>query len=272
LDTWTQNAFRYVVAFVIWTPYLAVRIRRGQVERGIWIKALVPTVLNLSQQILYTTSFYYVEPAFMSLLVKTSLIWIIVFALMIFPDERGLLRNKFFWTGLPLCIAGVIGVLVFKEGFKLEGSTVGIALTLSCALSWGAYTVSVRHFFRRIDSRNGFAVIAVYTTIGLLLLALAFGDPLQGFRMPLGGWFAVVGSGILGIALGQVFYFVAIKRIGATISALFMLITPLGVYALSSQLFGESLGVRQWISGSVLLSGAALVLWSQRSLARTHSQ
>jgi drug/metabolite transporter (DMT)-like permease len=268
LDTWTQNAFRYLVAFVIWTPFLLFRIRRGRVENSVWKKALIPTVLNILQQILYTTAFYYIEPALMSLLVKTSLIWIMVFALLLFPDERCLLRSRLFWAGLPLCVAGVIGVMVFKEGFAVKGTVVGILLTLACGLSWGAYTVSVRHFFRDVESRTGFAVIAVYTTVGLLVLALIFGEPLQGLHIPPGAWAAVVGSGLLGIAFGHVFYYVAIKRIGATISALFMLITPLGVYAVTSHLFGETLGVKQWIAGLVLLLGAALVLWSQRSLGR----
>ncbi len=268
LDTWSQNAYRYLVAFVIWTPFLLLRVRQGRVENSVWEKALIPTVLNILQQILYTTAFYYIEPALMSLLVKTSLIWIIVFALLLFPDERSLLRSRLFWVGLPLCVIGVIGVMVFKEGFTVKGTAVGILLTLACGLSWGAYTVSVRYFFREVDSRTGFAVIAVYTTVGLLVLALIFGRPQQGLHMPLRAWTAVVGSGLLGIAIGHVFYYVAIKRVGATISALFMLITPLGVYAVTSYLFGEILGVKQWIAGAVLLSGAALVLWSQRSLGR----
>ncbi len=268
LDTWTQNAYRYLVAFVIWTPFLLLRVCRGRVESSVWKKALIPAVLNILQQILYTTAFYYIEPAFMSLLVKTSLIWIMVFALLLFPDERGLLRSRLFWAGLPLCVVGVIGVMVFKGGFTVEGTVVGILLALACGLSWGAYTVAVRYFFRNVDSRTGFAVIAVYTTVGLLILALVFGEPQQGLRMPPGAWTAVIGSGLLGIAFGHVFYYVAIKRVGATITALFMLITPLGVYAVTSYLFGETLGVKQWIAGLVLLSGAALVLWSQRSLRR----
>ncbi len=268
LDTWTQNAFRYLTAFVIWTPFLIIRMRQGRVDVGIWRKALVPTLLNVIQQILYTTSFYYIEPAFMSLLVKTSLIWIMVFALLIFPDERRLLRSWSFWSGLPLCVIGVIGVMIFKEGFTLKGTVVGILLTLASGFSWGVYTVSVRYFFKDVDSRTGFAVIAVYTTVALVLLALIFGNPLQGLNMPPGAWTGVIASGLLGIAFGHVLYFVAIGRIGATISALFLLVTPLGVYAVTHYLFGEVLGVKQWIAGLVLLSGAALVLWSQKSMRR----
>jgi drug/metabolite transporter (DMT)-like permease len=266
LDTWTQNAFRYLTAFVIWTPFLVFRMRQGRVNMGVWRKALVPTLLNVVQQIFFTTAFYYIEPAFMTLLVKTALIWIIVFAFLLFPDERRLLRSKIFWSGLPLCIIGVIGVMVFKEGFTLKGTVVGILLTLACGFSWGVYTVSVRYFFRDIDSRTGFAVIAVYTTVALVVLALIFGNPLEGLSMPPEAWAAVIASGLLGIAFGHVLYFVAIRRIGATISALFLLVTPLGVYAVTSFLFGEILGLKQWVFGVVLLSGAALVLWSQKIL------
>ena len=266
LDTWTQNALRYLLACFVWTPYLIVQIRQDGVPRDLWKKALIPATLNVIQQILYTTSFYYIEPAFMSLLVKTSLLWIMIFALLLFPDERGLLRSPFFWAGFPLCITGVVGVLVLREGFTVQATTIGVVLTLACALSWGAYTVSVRYFLADVGTRTGFAVIAVYTTVELVVLAALFGDPMQSLRMPLRGWLVVAGSSILGIALGHVLYYVAIRKMGATITALFLLVTPLGVYAVSSQMFGESLELRQWIFGLVLLTGAALVLWSQRSL------
>jgi drug/metabolite transporter (DMT)-like permease len=139
-------------------------------------------------------------------------------------------------------------------------------LTLACALSWGAYTVSARYFLRNLDSKTAFAVVAVYTTAALVVLALLLGDPMQAARMPAQGWTGVIVTGFLGIAVGHVLYFVAIKRIGATISALFMLVTPLGVYAVSSVTLGETMSLGQWLFGLLLLGGAALVLWSQKGL------
>ena len=157
-------------------------------------------------------------------------------------------------------------------GTTIQATTIGVVLTLACALSWGAYTVSVRYFLADVGTRTGFAVIALYTTVELVILAVLFGEPMQSLRMPLTGWLVLAGSSILGIALGHVLYYVAIRKMGATITALFLLVTPLGVYAVSSRIYGESLGIKQWISGSVLLIGAALVLWSQRSLGATRRE
>jgi drug/metabolite transporter (DMT)-like permease len=207
----------------------------------------------------------------MSLLAKTSLIWIMFFAMIMFPDERRLLRNRFFWAGVPLCVIGAVGVMGLREGFSVGGTAVGIVLALACALSWGAYTVSARYFLSGVDSVTAFAVLAVYTTVALVVLSVLFGDPLQGLQMPAPGWAGIFASGFLGIAVGHVFYYVAIKRIGATISALFLLITPLGVYAVSARAFGETMTLSQWMFGLVLLCGAALVLWSQKSVRATSS-
>jgi drug/metabolite transporter (DMT)-like permease len=165
------------------------------------------------------------------------------FALMLFPDERGLLRSPFFWVGFPLCITGVVGVLVFRAGFEVTATTIGVLLTLGCAFCWGAYTVSVRYFLADVGTRIGFAVIAIYTTAILILLAALLGDPAAALRMPLPAWISLVGSALLGIALGHVLYYVAIRKVGATISALFLLITPLGAYAVSSQIFGSPWGL-----------------------------
>jgi drug/metabolite transporter (DMT)-like permease len=268
VDTWVQNALRYGVAFVVWAPFLLLRVARGRVERTIWTRALLPTLLNLLQQVLFTTSLYYLEPGIMSLLSKTSLLWIMFFAMIVFPDERSLLRDRFFRAGVPLCVAGAVGVMVLDRGFSAGGTAIGIVLTLACALSWGAYTVSARYFLRELDSRTAFAVVAVYTTAALVALALLLGDPLRGLQMPAAGWAGVAVTGFLGIAVGHVLYFVAIKRIGATISALFLLITPLGVYAVSALTLGETMSPAQWLFGALLLGGAALVLWSQKGLGR----
>ncbi len=220
LDSWTQNLLRYSVACLVWMPFLVFSIKKGHLNVRVWRRAVVPGMANIIMQSLFACAFYYIGPAFMVLLAKSSLIWIASFSLIFFAEERALVKSKRFWSGLGLSIMGVIGVMCFKEDFAAAGTLTGIALTLAMGFMWGVYIISVRIAFRDIDSRHGFSVISIYTMAGLFILTLLFGDLVDCMQIGLRQWTIVVISGILGIALGHVLYYIAIRRIGATIPSL----------------------------------------------------
>jgi len=263
VDSRTQNALRYTVACLFWLPALLHFMRVGKFNQRTWRLALLPTGTNVVMQSLWAIIFYYVGPAFAVLLSKTNVLWVATFSLMFFPDERPLIRSRRFWSGLALSVTGVCGVLYFKEDFAATRTLTGVVLALVCAFMWGVYAISVKISFKDIDSRCGFAVLSIYTTIALWVVALLFGEPAECLSMPLSGWMAVVVSGITAIALGHVFFYTAIKRIGATIPSLVILAQPLVVFSISSVVFHERLNGLQLLFGLFLLGGAALSVWAQ---------
>jgi len=203
----------------------------------------------------------------MNLIIKTTVIWIAVFSLILFPEERPLLKSKRFWAGAALSTAGVLGVIIFREeGFNSKTTMLGIIITLSAAMMWGVYTVSVKIAFKNIDSRYGFSVISIYTVAGLFVLALVFSDIKDCAALGLKPWVYIIVSSLLSIALSHVLYYFAIKRIGAIVPSLSLLIIPFIVFLLSSRIFGESLTIFQWVFGIVLLAGSTFAIRSQKHL------
>jgi drug/metabolite transporter (DMT)-like permease len=266
IDSWTQNLLRYSVACLFWLPFLLLSIMNRRLDPRTWRRAIVPAGANITMQTLWALAFYYIGPAFMVLLTKTNILWIAGFSLICFPEERPLVRSRRFWLGLALSLAGVAGVLYFKTDTGDAKTAAGIVIALATALAWGVYTVSVRIAFRHTDSRNGFAVISLYTTLGLLAAAIAFGDVRSCMSMGVWEWWIVIVSGILCIALAHVFYYAAMRRIGATIPALVILAQPGAVLAISHAVFNESLNIWQLLFGVVLLLGAGLAIWAQQHL------
>lgn len=266
LDSWTQNALRYGVACLFWLPFLAAANRNGTFDRRIWKRALLPSALNIFTQSCFTASFYSIDPAFVDLTGKSSVLWIMGFSLLLFPRERALLRSKRFWSGMALSAAGLLGVIAFHEGFGQKREMTGVAWTQIAAAGWAAYTLTIRLRFADIDSRAGFAVISLYTTAGLTVLALVFGHTEACLVLTGRQWFWVVFSAILGIAISHVLYYSALRRIGATIPALVMLAVPFCILSLSHWVFGETLTAMQWPFGIMLLAGAGLAIWSQEHL------
>jgi drug/metabolite transporter (DMT)-like permease len=266
LDLWTQNLLRYTAACLFWMPFLLWSLHARRLDKRVWKRALLPAGTNIVLQSFWAAAYYYIDPAFMNLIVKSSVIWIAAFSLVFFADERGLIRSRRFWSGMVLSIIGVAGVLIAREDFGSKQTLTGIFIALAAAFFWGLYTVTVRMAFRHIDSRIGFGAISIYTVAGLAVLALLFGHPGQSLAMPAWPWASVVISGILSIALSHVLYYAAMRRIGATIPSLVLLTTPFAVLAISNVVFGESLTRLQWLFGIVLLAGGGLAIWSQQHL------
>ena len=271
IDLWTQNLLRYSVACLFWLPFLLFAIKRKRFETKIWRKALLPAVPNIVMQCLWAAGFYYIGPAFMVLLTKTSILWVAVFSFILFADERALVRSKRFWLGLVLSAIGVVGVMYYKEDFAATKTIIGIIIALATAFAWAVYTISVKIAFKDIASHHGFSVISIYTVAGLFVLALLFGRIGECVTMGSWRWACVVISGVTAISLGHVLYYVAIKRIGATIPALVILSQPLLVLAISNVIFGESLNATQLFFGVALLIGSALAIWAQQHLKQNET-
>jgi drug/metabolite transporter (DMT)-like permease len=268
VDSWTQNLLRYSVACLVWLPFLFFSIKTKRLDRRVWRRAVPPAAANVVMQSLFAYAFYYIGPAFMVLLTKSSIIWIASFSLIFFPEERTLVKSKRFWSGLALSAMGVIGVLYYKEDFAAAGTLTGIVIALAMAFMWAVYIVSARIAFKDIDSRHGFSVISIYTVGGLFLLALLFGELGDCVKMGAWQWACVVISGATAIALSHTLYYAAMKRIGATIPALVMLAQPFIVLAISYVVFGESLNAFQLLFGAALLAGSGLAIWAQEHLKR----
>jgi drug/metabolite transporter (DMT)-like permease len=270
VDCWTQNLLRYSVACVFWLPLLFFFARAGRLDGGVWKRAALPAGVNVVMQSFWAAAFYYINPAFMNLLVKSSVVWIVGFSLLFFSDERGLVKSISFWLGMSLCIIGVFGVLYFKRDFAATGTFTGIIMTLTAAFLWGIYTVTARAAFKNIDSRVSFSVVTIYTVIGLALLAVIFGKPAQSLKMGTKAWIYVIVSGLTAIAFSHVLYYAAMKRIGAAIPSLVLLSSPFVVLSISRIVFGESLNPFQWAFGIILLAGAALAILAQQHLKKDH--
>jgi len=263
IDSYTQNFLRYLTACIFLLPYLAFSIRKNHFDKSLWLKALLPAAANLTMQSLYARGFYYLSPAFMILLMKSSIVWTALFSLIFFLNERPLVKSKRFWLGMILSIAGLIGVMYYNEDFTAEKTITGLFLALGASLAFAIYAISAKIAFKKTDSRQAFAVTSIYTSIGLAILAFSFGNVKASGSLNTWQWVCVVISGITGIAFGHPLYYAAMRRIGATIPSLILLAQPFTVLLISHFIFEESMNISQLFSGAILLTGSAIAIWAQ---------
>ena len=267
LDLWTQNLLRYASAMLFWLPFLIADARAGRLPKAVWKRALLPFIPNFIMQNLWAAAFYYIDPGFTSLLSTTAFLWVIILSIIFFAEERRLLTNRLFRLSILLSVVGLAGVIRFHPAFMKSFTKIGIAIVLLYGLIWGFYAVAVKIAFRNIDSRTGFSVVSIYTTIGLFILILFKGQPAKCLEMSAAGWTATVVSGITGIALGHVLYYTSIRRLGSTTPSLVQLTQPFVVAIISYFTFKEALNPLQWVFGTFLIAGSALAILAEKKLA-----
>jgi drug/metabolite transporter (DMT)-like permease len=188
-------------------------------------------------------------------------------AFVLFADERVLMRRGAFWLGMGLVAAGSVGTIVFGHQPIIGGTAVGIALGAGSGIFFGLYGVSVRYWMRGVPSMTSFAAISLYTAAVMVALMIwrADGRGASVFALSASNWFVLIASALIGIALGHVFYYASIARLGVAVASAVVQLAPFIGGAASVVIFKEILTPMQWISGVVMLGGAGVLLWSEQS-------
>lgn len=271
LDSWTTNGWRYGLSALMWLPVVLVGLARKSLPKGIWWRAIVPSVFNCTGQALYAMVPYYIGPALGGFLIRVSIVSSTLGAFILFADERILMRSGFFWGGMGAVVVGSIGTVFLGSAEIIGGTAMGIALGATSGLLFGLYGVGVRRFMTGIPAMTSFAVISLYTSAGLVTLMVLRGAEhglgvlhLSGFN-----WFILIASAVIGIAICHVAYYAAIARLGVATSTAIVQLSPFLCAIGSLILYGEHLTQGQWLSGFLMILGATALLHAEQ---RRHKQ
>lgn len=266
MDFWTQNFLRYAVTVLVILPLVWFSPQKNLFNKDLWRKTILIAIINILMQCFFGAAFYYIDPAFITLLSRSSVLWTISLALLFFKDERPLLKSYSFWASFFIVIIGVIGVTAFKHDFSTRTSIIGIILTLGFAFFWAVYTIMIKALLKNEDSTVSFGIVSVYTTVGLGILAFCFGKPASSLNFSLNVWSLLILSSLTSIFASHVTFYSAIKRIGSSIPTLVSLAHPFLVLVFSHIIFNEYLNAAQWFFGILLIAGAALAIKAQEHL------
>ncbi|MCH9022414.1 MAG: DMT family transporter [Planctomycetes bacterium] len=276
VTVWDQNFYRYLVALAaLWAAVKARDRWGGESDRikltgRLWLMALVPTAASLGLQVTFAWSLYKLEPGMVGLLHKHYIIWAVCLAMIFFPKERVLLRQERFWRGFLCTLAGAIGVVLFKQGIGFEGNVFGIVLVVLFAICTAFFGIGIGYFVPHVTALHALAMVATYNTIGLGLLAFIFGDPGYVFtKAPSYIWWLIIFSGMINIGLSHLGFYWVVPRVGVTVSQTVLMGTAFLTPLLSWVFFSEEIGLWQWLSGGVLVYGAALTLGVERDVGET---
>lgn len=137
----------------------------------------------------------------------------------------------------------------------------GIIAALASAASWAFGTV----VFERIGKVVPYAGItflkSLFSVILMALLVVVVGD----FKtVHLHDALVLVGSGIIGIAIGDTLFFKSLQDLGAKVQVLYFMLGQVVTMLLSFMLLGDALSLREYIGAMILLIGVVVVTWGKQ--------
>jgi drug/metabolite transporter (DMT)-like permease len=287
VDVWTSNGWRYAFSALLWAPVLVAAYWKKSVPPGLWRKALVPSIVNAIGQAAFAWSFYNIDPTTATFGLRMQIVFVAVGAYLMFPSERPVLRSPVSWAGIVLVLCGVLGTIVFRpEGIdttpvagRISGAF-GVTLAIVGGMFFAAYGLSVRKCMAGFHPVTAFAAISQYTSLVLVVLMLVMArDPVthvrdfgaSAFHL---GWtqvWVLLLSSVIGIALGHVFYYISIARLGVAVSGGVIQLQPFCVAILTYFLQGTLLTGGQWLSGTAAVGGAVMLLFMQWQVSRTRA-
>ncbi|MEZ4315752.1 MAG: DMT family transporter [Polyangiaceae bacterium] len=273
IDAFTSNGVRYGFAALLWLPALLWARARGTLPRGLMRAALLPSAFNCAGQVAFALAHYRTEPGLLTFGMRTQIVFVALGAAALFPAERKFLKSPPFLLGMGLVVLGSFGMIVL--GGALRGATgEGFALAVLAGVMYAAYGLSVRRNMQGAPPILAFAAISQYTAAGMLVLMLLLGERmgLKVLDLPRKEIVLLLGSAVIGIALGHVFYYISIARLGVTVTAGVIQLQPFCVAAVSYFLFRERLSAPQWASGGVAVVGATVLLAVQSRMARAQRE
>jgi uncharacterized membrane protein len=138
------------------------------------------------------------------------------------------------------------------------------ALALVPAVLWGFGPILDKRGMDAGGDSLQAAIVVVVVDSGLYWLALAvlsWPDPFAGLTPRLVGLFAV--SGIVGTAMGRIFVFAGVARVGASINSAGISTRPLFATLLALGFLGEPLGPLTGVGVAVLVAGLVALTYSK---------
>lgn len=270
IDAWTSNGWRYSFAALCWAPVVVAKLFKKDMPPKIWKLAIIPALVNSIGQVCFTVAHYKINPGLLTFGLRSQIVFVTIGAAILFANERAIIRSPRFLFGLFLVMAGTTGAVLFGE--PLQGATgVGVILALSSGVAFAAYALSVRHYMHGVNPIVAFAVISQYTALTQLGLMFALGDRFGAGALDLStlNLAALLFSAVIGIALGHVFYYISIAKLGVAVSSGVIQLQPICVGILSYFIFKEQLSAGQWTSGAFAIIGAALMLYVQHRMTRS---
>ena len=237
--------------------------KNGSLPRLSQFQFIQIVLLGLTGVATYNLFFFYglktVDAGRGALIITSNPIWVALGSV-IFFRQRYHFINIF---GLLLCVIGV--TIVLSKGHISDLFSTGIGLgeiaLIGCGMSWASYTLLGKYLMESKQPLSPLALVTYSSVSGSILLALWI--IIQGQSLAINPtielYSAIAYLSIVGTVAGFIWFFDAVKIVGATQSSVFVFFVPVSAIILGYLLLDEKITLSLSIGAILIISGIALV-------------
>ncbi|MGL1930533.1 MAG: DMT family transporter [Desulfotalea sp.] len=249
---------RFAVASL--TLLIILKISKGYLPRPQKNQWIPLTLLGMSGIFAYNMFFFeglkFISGGRAALIISATPLVVAIIASFFLKEKLNTQKS----IGIFLSLIGAI--FVISNGHPLAiiqgGFGHGETLLLGCVISWSAYTLIGRSI---LGEMQPLVAVTYSCIIGTFFLSIpAFQAKLSDVFLQISAveWFNIIYLGVGGTALGFWWYYLAIKDIGASKTAIFINLVPLFAIILSHFILGESVKFSVLLGGIMVLSGVTI--------------
>jgi O-acetylserine/cysteine efflux transporter len=157
-----------------------------------------------------------------------------------------------------------IGVFILTGAPNLEGKYIGVLLTITGAFTWALGAVMAKPLSKKIGAFALMTWLCVFSGPMLLLVSLVFdGNPIQYIVYAnFNSWLTVIFLGFFMQPVGYAAWYYVLKKYPVNKVMPVLLILPVTGLITSIFLLGEDPPRQVFLGGSVIISGVALILFT----------
>lgn len=263
LDAWTANGLRYPFASLFFWPLLLYAYRQGMLTTALMARCAIPALMAFGGQVFWAQAPYHLPASSIAFFIRMATAWAVVGAMVLFREERILLKSSWFWWGLILSLVGFVSLAQARGAFHVAASATGVAIMSACSLFFGLYGVSVKACLQGAPGWLCFGVVAQYVSLGTLIGMAYYGDLQTVHELDAFAWTLILTSSIIGVGIGHILLYNAVRLLGAAMTSALQTLVPLLTFSLAWLFLGEQMTSAEWIAGTVMLLGAGSLVKAQ---------
>ncbi len=167
-------------------------------------------------------------------------------------------RERVTWRrGLALAVALAGVVLVFAGAVVAHVDSAGVLLSVAAAAVYAVLILVVDTVGRDVRP----LVLSTWVSTGAAVAFALGGLLLGGLRLSIvpAGWGAIVGLAVLATVVPLAAFYAGIARVGPSTASIILTVEPALTVILAAALLRETLGVRQFLGGALILTAVLLL-------------
>src|SRR5262245_57859307 len=253
---------RFGVAAIVMLGIMWARGGFGAVPRRAAVAAfLMGAIGYAAQSASYFAALDRIDASLLTLLLY-------VYPILVMAGAVALGRES--WTGrraiaLGVALTGILLVLTGAATHRFDW--VGVALGLTAAVVYTAYILTGDRLLSGIAPLTLTTLVCCGAATTYALATIARGGP--SLDVGVTAWAWLLALSLVSTVAAIILFFAGLARVGPSVASILSVLEPVVTVGLAAAVFSESLSLRQWFGGALVLVAVLVVQWPGRLAQRS---